>query len=213
MEEKEGFETVMAKIEIIPDHQLRNFEQLSEDSLRLFRISLVVLSIYGPVFGFLLQSGRYAVFKVLMDPVIIVSLFFFSIALGGFLVVYRTARSYCTNSLKSSEYLEWIEECPPVSEKNSNKGELIYEYYWKRATNYVDIARRLQTIVSIGKFSIFAAVIYAPLGLLSFYIPLPKWALSIVLIAVMSIPLILGRIFDPLLDGSDITTVTEDRLD
>lgn len=189
---------IVARVKIVPDHQLENLRELSDDSLRLFRISLVVLSIYGSVFGFLFNSGSQAILNVLKHPAVVASLLSFLMALGGFMTAYHFSRRYCTNGIKVTDYLELIDEFPDSSPKELERDKLVYEHYWKGSINYNTAVKQIQYIIYVGGFSLYVAVIYAPMGLLSFYINFPSWFISIVVggpIAILGIFIKLVDIF------------------
>lgn len=185
---------VLTKKRIIPDHQLENFEALSDDSLRLFRISLVVLSVYGSVFGFIFNSGSEAIVNVLTHPAVALSMIFFLVALGGFMIAYRFARLYSTNAIKATDYIELHDDVTSDPEQEIEKRDLIYEHYWKGTLDYNSPTRDIQRIIYISGYSLYTAVIYGPMGFLSFYITFPPWLISVVIGGPMIVPLIFAKL-------------------
>ena len=180
-------------LKVIPDYQLETFKQLSEDSMKLFRISIIILSIYASVFGFLFQSENIAVGSVLLHPAVLFSLVLFPIALGSSMGAYLVSRHHCINSIKTTDYLELSDGLGADSALEEKS--LLYEKYWKNSANYNNKLAMAQNLIYIGGLSIYFAVLYASIGLIEFYISLPALTITILMLGPLLVPFLIAIVF------------------
>lgn len=110
------------------------------------------------------------------------------------MIAYRYARFYCINGIKATDYIDLTDEFPSDPEHNVEKWDIIFEFYMKNTLDYDESTIDIQRIIYISGYCLYVAVIYAPIGILSFYISFPKWFVFVIVAAPMILPLAFAKL-------------------
>ena len=114
----------------------------------------------------------------------------FLISLGGSMVAYRISRSYLTNSMKASDYINILDRMYTGNQKGISDEDLLYKYYWRKSVEISGPLKQIQIIVYFSGYCLYNAVVYAPLGLIDLYISYPDWVLLVAVVAPLMIPIL-----------------------
>jgi uncharacterized protein with PQ loop repeat len=185
---------VKISLMIIPDHQLESFRSISQDSLKLFRISLVVFSIYATIFGLLLNAGGEITYAIVQDPLVLIGIITFLLSLGGSIAVYRICQHYWVNSMSSTEYLDLAEDMPSSRDRGLNADKMTYEYYWRNCAKYSSTLKKMHTTAYLSIFFLYNAVVFLSVAIIRVFVELPGWSLVGAIVVPFLTPLLIAKL-------------------